>query len=107
MGSNRRYAKHYDRLMDESIVTRIAAENPLQSLTDDELELTGQPLTRDPRPREVLVWVRFGPHPIQRRAQIVAWTPRAIAVRFRIGDTEHKAWVWANAASEAPPAADR
>lgn len=103
IGTNRRYARHFDAKMDESIVKSIAARNPLQSLTDEELDLGALPLTRDPQPKEALVWVRFGPHPIRRRAQVVAWTPRAIAVRFRIGDKEHKAWVWASAVSEPPP----
>ena len=61
MGTNKRYADHYDGLMDARILERIAATSgPLQSLTDAELELDTEPLTIAPQPHQVKAWVRFG-----------------------------------------------
>jgi hypothetical protein len=62
VGTNKRYADHYDQLMDARILDRIAATaGPLQSLTDAELELDQEPVTIAPCPQAVRAWVRFGP----------------------------------------------
>lgn len=71
------------------------------SLTDDELQLDVYPLTRTPRPDRVRVWVRYPAAAVQIDALMVAWTPRAVAIKW-LGpdDTEHRAWVWASAIEE-------
>ncbi|WP_194397290.1 hypothetical protein [Microbacterium atlanticum] len=97
MGTNRRYADHYDRLMGERILQRVAAGGPLETLTRLELRLDDLPCTTDPKPKPVRAWVRFGGTPIQVDAEACMWTPRAIAIRFRISGTEYRCWVWASA----------
>jgi len=68
------------------------------SLTDDELELRRHPLTRTPQPERVTAWVRYGDTAVQVSAHAVAWTPRAIAIKWESpGGIEHRAWVWASA----------
>jgi hypothetical protein len=98
VGSNKRYADHYDRLMDARILDRIAATvGPLQSLTDAELELDREPVTIAPRPQAVRAWVRFGPTAVRVDAEACRWTERAVGIRFRVGDRELRAWVWSSA----------
>ncbi|MCM3696585.1 hypothetical protein [Microbacterium oleivorans] len=97
MGSNRRYAASIDARMDDRILHRVASGGRLQSLSSEELELDRRPVTTDPRPRRVRVWVRFGAEPVLVDADLCMWTDRAAAIRFRIGDDERRCWVWAGA----------
>ncbi|MEA5053185.1 MAG: hypothetical protein VB093_07055 [Propionicimonas sp.] len=98
MGTNKRYADHYDQLMDARILDRIAATaGPLQSLTDAELELDQEPVTIAPCPQAVRAWVRFGPTAVRVDAEACRWTERAVGIRFAIGDRELRAWVWSSA----------
>ena len=83
--------------MDDRILARTAASGPLQSLTDAELALDREPFTRDPRPKPVKAWVRFGAVPALVDAEVCSWTSNAVAIRFTIAGTEYKAWVWASA----------
>ncbi len=104
MGSNKRYAAHYDRLMDQRILERIARQDgPLQSLTREELELEREPFTRDPQPKPVRAWVRFGETAVTVHAEVCSWTPHAVAIRFTIAGREFKTWVWSSAVREVPP----
>lgn len=103
MGTNRRYSDHYDGLMDNRILDRIAATaGPLQSLTDAELELDREPSTISPRPNPVRAWVRFGSTAIQVDAEACRWTERAVGIRFSAGGRELRAWVWASAVIQKP-----
>ncbi|HQA78342.1 MAG TPA: hypothetical protein PLL50_08320 [Propionicimonas sp.] len=98
VGRNKRYADHYDRLMDARLLDRIAATaGPLQSLTAAELELNREPVTIAPRPQQVRAWVRFGPTAVRVDAEACRWTDRAVGIRFKIGDRELRAWVWSSA----------
>lgn len=97
MGTNKRYAAHYDRLMDERVNEMITRSGPLQSLSKAELDLEREPLTRAPVARPVRAWVRYGSAPLEVDAELVAWTARACAVRWRIGETDYRAWVWSSA----------
>lgn len=99
MGTNKRYAEHFDRLMDARILQRIAEENPLQSLTDAELQKDRLPVTRDPSPKPCRAWVRFGPHAMLVDAVVVVWNDLACGVEFSAGDRQLRCWVWANAVS--------
>lgn len=104
MGTTKRYAAHYDRLMDQRILERIARQDgPLQSLTREELELEREPFTRDPQPKPVRAWVRFGKTPVTVDAEVCSWTTHAVAIRFTIAGHEFKTWVWSSAVRELPP----
>ena len=103
MGTSRRYAHHYDELMDQRIVERVAATaGPLQSLSREEIGLDTKPVTRDPQPKAVRAWVRFGGTPVLVDATASSWTSAAVAIRFVVGAKEFKAWVWSSAVEEAP-----
>ncbi len=105
MGTNKRYAASVDRRMDARILQRIAAEaGPLQSLTREEIGLDAEPVTIDPRPKPVRAWVRFGATPTLVDAEACRWTVDAVAIRFRIADVEHRAWVWGSAVTPITPA---
>lgn len=98
MGSNRRYADHFDRLADERILETLASKAPLQTLTAAELELQQVPLTIDPKPRRrVRAWVRFGNTPVRVEAVAVRWTPHAVGIEFQVAGTMQRCWVWEGA----------
>lgn len=97
MGQNRRYPHHADNLADARILERVSHDGPLQSLTPAELELNRYPLTIDPRPSKGLAWVRFGDTPISVVVDVVRWTPRAVGIRFMVGEREMRTWVWSSA----------
>lgn len=99
MGTNKRYELHYDQLRDHQILESIMRNGGTpETLTDIELELDEQPITRPPIARAVQGWVRYQGVPIKVDAEAVAWTPYTVALRWR-GPNEqiHKAWVWAAA----------
>lgn len=104
MGTSKRYAASVDRAMDARILQRTAAEaGPLQSLTREEIRLDVEPVTIDPHPKPVRAWVRFGATPAQVDAEACRWTADAVAIRFRVADVEHRAWVWASAVTPIAP----
>jgi hypothetical protein len=102
VGSNRRYAEAVDSRMDARILERAMAEHPPASLSDTELELDVELLVRPDRAVPCRAWVRYGTTPVNVVAEAVAWTPRAVAIRWRApsGDT-HRAWVWSSAVRHA------
>jgi hypothetical protein len=83
--------------MGERILQRTAETGRLETLTDSELQLDKLPLTRAPVARRVRAWVRFGGIPVRVDAEACSWTAQAVAIRFRVGDDEHRCWVWAGA----------
>ncbi|GAA1969021.1 hypothetical protein GCM10009776_35140 [Microbacterium deminutum] len=97
VGTSKRYAAHYDGLMDARVLQRIAADFPLQTLTAKELQRDELPETRDPRPKACRAWVRFGPHAMLVDAAVVVWNDRACGIQFNVGDKQFRCWVWANA----------
>lgn len=98
MGTSKRYAESIDRRMDDRVVEKVMRSGMPLSLTDDELQLDMLPLTRTPRPDTVRAWVRYPTAAIQVDALLVAWTPRAVALKWPGPDgLEHRAWVWASA----------
>ncbi|WP_353477385.1 hypothetical protein [Microbacterium wangruii] len=100
---NKRYAAAVDRRMDDRILERVATDaGPLQSLTPDELRLESEPVTVDPLPKPAKAWVRFGATPVLVDAEICRWTVDACGIRFRVGEREMKAWVWASAVTPSP-----
>lgn len=68
------------------------------SLTDAELELKTQPLTRTPVAIPAKAWIRYGDVALKVSISIVAWTPKAVAAKWMTpGGAEHRAWIWASA----------
>lgn len=68
------------------------------TLTSDELELDVRPLTRAPVSVPAFAWVRYGGVALKIPVEVVAWTSRAVAIRWKTPKGEvHKAWVWASA----------
>jgi len=99
MGSSKRYGAQFDKRMDERIAARIMNSGSPSTLTPAELALSDVPMTRDPKPSPVKVWVRYPEDAIEVNAIAVAWTSRAVAVKWSAPDgAEHHAWVWAGAA---------
>lgn len=97
MGTAKRYADRADRQMNDRIVRGIMESGEPVSLGRDELELDLQPVTKTPRPHAVRAWVRYPGGPVQVDGEAVAWTARAVAVRWPAGGSVHRAWVWASA----------
>jgi len=66
--------------------------------SDQELELDVQPLTKTPVSAPARAWVRYSGVAMTLDVEVVAWTPRAVAVRWKTpAGEEHRAWVWASA----------
>lgn len=98
MGTNKRYAASINRRMDARITESETQGHEVFSLTNAELELDTQSLTKTPIPKPVRAWVRFGPVAVKVDAEAVAWTERAVAIRWTMASgAEHRAWVWASA----------
>ena len=102
MGTNKRYAESIDHRMHENVNAMIMRDQKPSSLSDAELELDRLPITRTPTPEIVKVWVRYREVAMRIDAEVVAWTPRACAVRWKTQTgEEHRAWVWASAVEKA------
>ena len=98
MGTNKRYANRVDRQQHDHVNEMIMRGSTPASLTAPELELDRLPLTRTPVPERVKVWIHYRDAAIRIDADLVAWTPRACAVRWTTsGGEQHRAWVWASA----------
>lgn len=98
MGGSTRYADSVGRRYQERENEKLMLVGQPSSLTPAELELDRLPLTRTPKPQRVKVWVHYGEVALRIDAELVAWTPRACAVRWRTeAGEEHKAWVWGSA----------
>jgi len=101
MGTNRRYADAIDKRVNERALEVIARGEKLQTLTPMELRLDEVALTVDPKPRRrVKAWVRFGNVPVRVDAVAARWTADAVGITFRVGDDEHRCWVWMGAVDE-------
>lgn len=100
MGTSKRYAHAVDARMSERILERAALTGRLQTLTCEELQLDVYPCTTDPRPRQATAWVRFGDGVFKVRVEACMWTPKAVAVRFRVAEREYRRWVWQGAVEE-------
>lgn len=104
MGTNKRYARYYDKQMDERILQRyITTAGPLQSLSDDELELDVVPVTIYPKPPLVKAWVRFGPQHARVEARLMRSTDSAAGIEFTVKEKTYRCWVWGNAVTAADP----
>lgn len=102
MGKNIRFARHYDKLMEDRLLVEIAKRGPLQTLDPRELELDKLPVTIDPEPDEARAWVRFGAYPVLVDVLVDRWTKNAVGVRFMVGETEMRCWVYQGAMRPKP-----
>jgi hypothetical protein len=97
MGSNRRYADRIDRLMERRISEMAIRPTPV-SLTPEELDLEHDPVRQADNTVPVRAWVRFPETVIRAEGRAVAWTSRAVLIRWDGADgSEREAWVWASA----------
>lgn len=98
MGSNRRYPDLGNKLAREREEAQAMREREPTSLTPAELDLGREPLTKTPLRRPVHAWVRYGERAVRVEGEVVAWTTRAVAVKWTTPDgAEHKAWLWNSA----------
>jgi hypothetical protein len=94
MGTSKRYVDHFDHLTER----RVKMRGEPQTLSAAELDSDREPVTRTPVALPVWAWVRYPEGSIRVDAEAVAWTSRAVAVRWPTPDGQtHRAWVWASA----------
>ena len=96
MGTNKRYAAHYDARLDALIGERIMREGQPRTLEPEQLELDHWPLTRLPIAEAVGAWVEYEPGGwLRLDVELVAHTPQHSAIRWlAYDDGMHRAWVW-------------
>jgi hypothetical protein len=103
VGTSKRYAAQIDARMSEKIDLVVMRDGVPETLTDLELELATEPLTRAPQPVPVFAWVRYGSTGVRVRGRAVAWTARAVAVQWQVPDGMHRASVWSSAVAPRDP----
>lgn len=104
IGTNKRYAEHIDARMTERINADVMRDHTPDGLSDNELELNRYPLTRTPKPITARAWVHYDGVPLRVQVEVVAWTPKACAIRWTTpAGREEKIWVWASAVDDTPP----
>ena len=97
MGTQKRYADSVDRRMLEKMYLREMVGQP-DTLSEYEVDLRNLPLTTDPKPKKARAWVRYGGTAVIANVYVLAWTDRAVRVRWKQPDgIVQEAWVWAPA----------
>lgn len=101
MGTNERYAEHYDRLYAQRAVEAARRERPV-ALTWPQVISKGEQVTwLDPGTEHphVKAWVNFPSHASLVEAFVTGWSPCAVEIDFfhKESFTQYKIWVWANA----------
>lgn len=87
----------YERGIDEGIDAYVTSARPI-SLSPAELELERHPVTAASEPVPVRAWVRFHEASIRPAAEAIAWTDKAVQIRWTtIQGASLTAWVWASA----------
>lgn len=100
MGQNRRYTGHD---VDRAIEAVAVRPKPI-SLTDAELDFEHHPIRESAQPIPVRAWVRFSESVIKPDAHAIAWTDRAVQVKWTgHADQEFTAWVRASAVERQEP----
>lgn len=95
MGGNRRYGGGIEDALNQWL---IRAE-PI-GLTEDELKQSGPEVGRPEHGVPVRAWIRFPEASIEPTAEAIAWTERAVQVRFTLQDGRTKTvWIWKGAVS--------
>jgi hypothetical protein len=90
----------FDTLSRVSEVSRRPVRHP-RSLTQE--QLTHSSVSTAGEPVRVSAWVVWedGVEELV-RAYAVAWTPRAVQIRFGVPPHQHETWVWAGAVTRSP-----
>lgn len=71
------------------------------SLTAAELDVDRHPITEAPEPIPARAWVRFHEATIRPDCEVIAWTDRAVQVRWTMRRGEVRtAWVWSSAVTQ-------
>jgi len=97
MGQNRRYGTDVSRA---AIAETVLRPQP-SSLSEAQV---GGPVTDSPTPIPVIAWVPFRDTQVELDAHAVAWSPRAVKIRFRLRDgIDRETWVWASAVRRTEP----
>lgn len=100
MGQNRRYPGHGIGLSIEEAAVR---PEPI-GLTERELDLASHPVTEAKHPIPVRAFVRFHEVVIRPDCEAIAWTDRAVKVRWTMHNgTTPEVWVWASAVDRKRP----
>lgn len=97
MDTSKRYADSIDKQMGRQADLSIMRGSEPETLTAEELELATEPLTRPPKPTPVTAWVRYRKIGIRVNGRAVAWTAKAVAVKWDGPDGPDRAWVRASA----------
>lgn len=88
---------HYERGMDRGIDTFLTRPRPI-SLSDEELDLKHSWVRCPPAPIPVRAWVRCYEATVRPDAEAIAWTDKAVHVRWTTQQgATLTAWVWASA----------
>lgn len=106
MGTNRRYAEHYDKLHAQSAVEAARRERPI-ALTWPQVSSKGENITWIPSSEErphVKAWISFPTFAMEVDAFVTGWSPCAVEIDFwhKPSFTQYKIWVWASAVTRIP-----
>jgi hypothetical protein len=97
MGQNKRYEAYYAKRMEKQITEVLIRPQPI-TLTDAELDLERNPVTRAQTPIPIRAWARYPETPARVEGRAIAWTDRAVQIEWEdIRGEVHRTWVWANA----------
>lgn len=87
----------YERGIEEGIDAYVTSARPV-SLSQAELDLERHPVTTAVTPIPVRAWVRFHEVSTRPAAEAIAWTDKAVQVRWTtIQGASLTTWVWASA----------
>lgn len=97
MGSNRRYAEHYDKLMERRITEVLIRPKPV-TLTAAELDTDNDPVVTPKEPMSVRAWARYPETSARIEGRAIAWTSRAVHIEWTDAQgATQRAWEWASA----------
>ena len=97
MGTNRRYAHHYDKLMERRLSEILIRPKPV-SLSDAELDVEHDPVRRPGQPIPVRAWTRYPETSARIEGRAIEWTSRAVHIEWTDSDgVVQRAWVWSSA----------
>jgi hypothetical protein len=102
MGGQKRHLRDLDRREWESINAAVVRPRPI-SLTEREIDEPHNPITVAETPIRVASFIRFYEATIRVEGEAIAWTSRAVKVRFTTKEgARHEVWVWASAVDRRP-----
>ncbi|GHD50833.1 hypothetical protein D9V29_11660 [Mycetocola manganoxydans] len=97
MGTNKRYAVQYDKLMKRRVTEVLIKPKPV-SLSAAEIDAEHDPVIAAQKPIPVRAWARYPETPARVEGRAIAWTTRAVQIEWEdSGGVTQRAWVWASA----------